>query len=51
MTSTERRIAIEEQLRSAATPVSATALANQFHVSRQVIVGDVALLRASGLDV
>lgn len=51
MTSTERRIAIEEQLRRATAPVSATALANQFHVSRQVIVGDVALLRAGGVDV
>lgn len=51
MTSTERRNMIEQRLRSAEAPVSATALANEFHVSRQVIVGDVALLRASGVDV
>ena len=51
MTSAERRSAIESCLRQATTPVSATALANEFHVSRQVIVGDVALLRAGGLDV
>ncbi len=30
------------------TPISATALAARFSVSRQVIVGDVALLRAAG---
>lgn len=29
-------------------PISATALAKEFQVSRQIIVGDVALLRASG---
>ena len=51
MTSAERRSAIESCLRQTTTPVSATALANEFHVSRQVIVGDVALLRAGGLDV
>jgi len=32
-------------------PVSATTLAEQFGVSRQIIVGDIALLRAGGLDV
>ena len=31
--------------------MSAGALANRFHVSRQVIVGDVALLRAGGADI
>ncbi len=51
MTSAERRSAIEYRLRQATSPVSATALAKEFHVSRQVIVGDVALLRAGGLDV
>lgn len=48
MTATERRAAIETCLREADVPISATALAARFHVSRQVIVGDVALLRAAG---
>lgn len=51
MTATDRREAIEARLRSARAPLSATALAGEFHVSRQVIVGDVALLRASGVDI
>ena len=32
-------------------PVSASSLAKQLHVSRQVIVGDVALLRAQGYEI
>lgn len=51
MTSQDRRAAIESRLRAAPVPLSATALAGEFHVSRQVIVGDVALLRASGVDI
>lgn len=51
MTSAERRTLIESRLRAVEAPISATALANEFHVSRQVIVGDVALMRAAGLDV
>ena len=51
MTSQERRVAVEARLRGAQAPLSATALAGEFHVSRQVIVGDVALLRASGVDI
>lgn len=31
--------------------VSASTLAKKFHVSRQIIVGDIALLRASGIDI
>ena len=37
-----------EILEQESNPVSATALAGRFGVSRQVIVGDVALLRAEG---
>ena len=44
----ERRQAILEQLKRAEKPVSATALARQYGVSRQIIGGDVALLRAGG---
>lgn len=51
MTAMQRRTAIEERLRAAKGPLSATALAEQFHVSRQVIVGDVALMRAAGLEI
>lgn len=36
---------------SGGSPISATALAARFGVSRQVIVGDIALLRASGAQV
>ena len=48
MQAEQRRQAILETLYQAKQAVSATALAEKFSVSRQVIVGDVALLRASG---
>ena len=51
MRAEERRQAIHEILQQSAQPVSATSLANRFSVSRQVIVGDIALLRASGVDI
>ena len=51
MTSSERRTYIETALRDAAAPISAASLAARLHVSRQVIVGDVALLRAAGADI
>ena len=41
-----RRQAIYDLLCQANTPISGTTLAKQFHVSRQVIVQDIALLRA-----
>ena len=46
-----RRKAISEILRSSGAPVSAAALGERLGVSRQVIVGDVALLRAAGTDI
>lgn len=46
-----RRKAVAQYLKQAEGPVSATALAGQFSVSRQIIVGDIALLRAGGLDI
>ena len=49
MTAKERREQIYRQLTTA--PVSATALAKQFAVSRQVVVGDIALLRAEGCSI
>ena len=51
MTASQRRAAILEQLQTADTPLSATTLANALGVSRQIIVGDVALLRAGGVDI
>ena len=51
MRAEERRQAIRETLQRSEQPVSATALASQFSVSRQVIVGDIALLRAAGADI
>jgi len=51
MTAEKRRASILQQLRAASQPVSATALAKTFGVSRQIVVGDVALLRAAGTDI
>ncbi|MCR5825160.1 MAG: transcription repressor NadR [Oscillospiraceae bacterium] len=51
MRAEERRAAILETLRRANEPVSAGALAAACRVSRQIIVGDVALLRAAGEDI
>ena len=48
MTAEERRKGIEQVLSQSPGPVSAAALARRFGVSRQIIVGDVALLRAAG---
>lgn len=51
MDSQKRREAIEKTIMESKVPISASALAKRFHVSRQIIVGDVALLRASGTHV
>lgn len=51
MKAVERRSQVLAYLEQQTTPVSATALAKQFSVSRQIIVGDVALLRAGGADI
>ena len=51
MTSQERREQIRQQLLRAEHPLSASALAEQLGVSRQIIVGDIALLRAGGFAV
>ncbi len=48
MDGTKRREAVAAYLAGSSQPVSAAALAREFSVSRQIIVGDVALLRASG---
>ena len=45
MEAASRRQAILDRLRTADRPVSASALAAGLNVSRQIIVGDIALLR------
>ena len=51
MEAAARRGEILRVLREAGVPVSAGSLAGRFSVSRQIIVGDVALLRASGENI
>ena len=46
MTGEERRSAMLQMLKEQTSPLSGTALAGIFHVSRQVIVQDIALIRA-----
>lgn len=46
-----RREIIAKRLADSGEPVSAAVLARELSVSRQIIVGDVALLRAGGLDI
>lgn len=51
MEAASRRQAILDRLRTADRPVSASALAAGMNVSRQIIVGDIALLRAGGAEI
>lgn len=51
MTGSERRNAIVAQIKESESPVPGKALAAEFDVSRQVIVQDIALIRAAGHDI
>lgn len=51
MNAAQRRKAILERLTEANAPLSASVLAGELGVSRQIVVGDVALLRASGTQI
>ncbi len=51
MNGKERREQILKILRASDKPVSGTKLAEQFDVSRQVIVQDMALIRANGTEI
>lgn len=51
MSGEERRERMLNLLGNAKKPISGTALAEEFAVSRQVVVQDIALLRASGYDI
>ena len=47
----ERRAKILARIQSSPAPVSGAALAKEFSVSRQIVVGDIAILRAMGTAV
>ena len=51
MKAPERRKAIANMLSTAKAPVSGTELAECFSVSRQIIVSDISVLKASGYDI
>ena len=51
MNAAQRRKAILERLTEASAPLSASVLAGALGVSRQIVVGAVALLRASGTQI
>ena len=51
MTAEQRRSRISARLHEAHQPISATALAKELGVSRQIIVGDIAILRAGGAEI
>lgn len=51
MNARERRQAVLQALKEADGPITASTLAGRLSVSRQIIVGDVALLRAKGNEI
>ena len=51
MDTESRRKKIVETLSHNDTPINASKLAKEFDVSRQIIVGDVAILRAEGYEI
>ena len=51
MTASERRQQIARLLSVSQAPISATTLSQELGVSRQIIVGDIALLRAAGQEI
>lgn len=51
MNSEERRNRILERLQQTSTPISASCFAKDFAVTRQIIVADIALLRATGYSI
>jgi len=51
MTGEERRLRILRKLQESDSPLSGTALAKEFHVSRQIIVQDIALMRAENYGI
>ena len=51
MTAQQRRVQILKRLKGSEGPVSASVLAAELGVSRQIVVGDIALLRAAGTEI
>ena len=51
MTGSDRRKQIVDQIRNSTTPVAGKVLAAAYDVSRQVIVQDIALIRAAGYEI
>ena len=51
MTGEQRRLKIRQMLLDAQQPMTGTALAKGLHVSRQVIVQDIALMRAENMAI
>ena len=51
MNGSDRRNAIVSRIKNSTAPVSGKELAASFDVSRQVIVQDIALIRAAGYDI
>lgn len=51
MASEKRRQSILEKLNMSENTISATKLSRELNVSRQIIVGDIAILRAAGHDI
>ena len=51
MDAARRREEIRKILGRSREPVSAATIASEVHVSRQIVVGDIALLRAGGADI
>ena len=51
MNGEQRRQIIIDRLKTSTQPISATAFANDLGVTRQIIVADVALLRAAGYHI
>lgn len=51
MNNEQRRIEILSALKESTLPISASAFAKDFSVTRQIIVADIALLRASGYPI
>ncbi|SFG28603.1 hypothetical protein SAMN04487761_11110 [Lachnospiraceae bacterium C7] len=51
MTGKERRQLIIQELQNREMPISGSALAKTLKVSRQIVVQDIALMRAEGIDI
>lgn len=51
MSAKKRRKSIIDQIMSSSSPITGSELAKGYGVSRQVIVQDIAILRASGYEI